>query len=372
MRKIGVEEELLLVDAASGEPTARATAALTRSTAYATVPDGDLEVELQQEQLELETAPTDDLAELAERVRSWRRAADDQARGVGARVAALGTSPLAVDPELTPKSRYRSMAELLGLTAAEQLTCGCHVHVDVADDDEGVAVLDRIRVWLPVLLALSANSPYWMGRDTGYASFRSQAWARFPGAGPAPPFGSAAAYHERTEAMVASGVLLDLGMIYFDARLSRNYPTVEIRVADVCLRAEDTVLIAGLARALVETAAREAADGREAPALSTDLLRLATWRAGRSGLDGDLIDPASGRPRPAAEVVGLLLDHVRPALRDSGDEETVIRGVESVQTRGVGATTQRALAEQSRDLSALTRAAAELTVGGRGPNEESS
>ncbi len=365
MRTVGVEEELLLIDANTGVPTAVAGTVL-RSAADEAVPDGDLAAELQQQQIELETAPTENLADLAEHLLGWRRAADERARDSGARVAALGTSPLPVEPTLTPDSRYRAMAELLKLTAAEQLTCGCHVHVAVTDDDEGVAVLDRIRIWLPILLALSANSPYWQGRDSGYASFRSQAWTRFPSAGPTEVFGSAAAYHRRTEALVDSGVLLDRGMIYFDARLSYKYPTVELRVTDVCLYAADAVLVAALARALVETAAREAADGRPAPDVATDLLRMAGWRAGRSALDGDLLDPYDCRPRPAADVVATLLGHVRPALQDSGDEELVLDGLRRVQRRGTGATTQRSLAEQTSDLSQLTRAAAELTVAGTG------
>ena len=150
-------------------------------------------------------------------------------------------------PELTVKSRYQAMTEHFGLTTSEQLTCGCHVHVGVESPEEGVAVLDRIRPWLPVLLAISANSPYWQGQDTGYASFRSQAWNRFPSAGPTGVFGSVEGYRSYADALVATGVLLDHAMIYFDARLSDRYPTVELRVAD-------TVLIATLARALVETA----------------------------------------------------------------------------------------------------------------------
>lgn len=277
-------------------------------------------------------------------------------------MAALATSPMAVVPELTPKSRYQDMSELLGLSASEQLTCGLHVHVDVVDDAEGVAVLDRVRIWLPALLAISANSPYWQGQDTSYASFRSQAWTRFPTAGPTEVFGSASAYRRRTEMLVGSGVLLDHGSIYFDARLSHTYPTVEIRVADVCLRAADSVLVAGLARALVETAARDAVDGREAPAVAADLLRLAAWRAGRSALDGDLLDPYECRPRPAGEVLSALLDHVRSAMRDTGDEATVVAGLEEVGSRGVGATTQRRLAGRAGDLSAISRAAAEITL----------
>src|SRR5205823_2819883 len=138
------------------------------------------------------------------------------------------------------------LAELFGLTAHEQLTCGCHVHVGISDADEGVAVLDRAGPWLATLLALSANSPFWQGRDSEYASFRYQVWGRWPSSGPTGPFGTSQAYRETIEQMVGSGTLIDPGMVYFDARLSERYPTVEIRIADVCLRSEDAVTVARL------------------------------------------------------------------------------------------------------------------------------
>src|ERR671914_1133616 len=134
---------------------------------------GEIVTELQQQQIEVKTRPAATLAELSDELRDGRRRADDLAVRTGARIAALATSPLPVTPETSPDSRPRAMARHFGLTTAEQLTCGCHVHVEVASDDEGVGVLDRARVWLPVLLALSANSPFWQGVDSGYASFRS-------------------------------------------------------------------------------------------------------------------------------------------------------------------------------------------------------
>ena len=137
-------------------------------------------------------------------------------------------------------ARYQWMEEQFGLTTQEQLTCGCHVHVSVASDDEGVAVVDRIQPWLPVLTALSGNSPYWQGNDTLYSSYRSRVWGRWPMSGPTAVFGSAERYHAQVDDMVTSGVVRDRGMIYFDARLSHRYPTVEIRVADVCLEATTT------------------------------------------------------------------------------------------------------------------------------------
>jgi carboxylate-amine ligase len=266
------------------------------------------------------------------------------------RVAALATSPVPVEPTVAGKSRYQRMAETFGLTAQEQLTCGCHIHVEVASDEEGVAVLDRAGRWLAVLLALSANSPFWQGVDSSYASFRYQAWSRWPSAGPTAPFGTARSYHETVSRMVRTGTLLDRGMIYFDARLSEHYPTVEIRVADVCLRAEDTVLIAALARALVETEARAWREGRPAPDTRAELLRLAAWRASRSGVTDVLIDPATGLPAPAADVAGMLLDHCRDALAGAGDADVATELLDALLARGNGAAAQRAAYRRSGSL----------------------
>jgi carboxylate-amine ligase len=253
------------------------------------------------------------------------------------------------------------MTDTFGLTALEQLTCGCHVHVSVEDDEEGVAVLNRIRTWLPVLTALTTNSPFWLGRDSGYASFRSQAWNRWPSSGPNELFADAAAYHRLIAGLVATETIVDTGMVYFDARLSERWPTVEVRIADVALRTEDAVTLAGLVRGLVETAAGEWRAGVPAPDVRSELIRVAAWRAGRSGLTGDLVHPGTGRPGPAAEVVGALLDHVRPALADAGDEQRVTDGVAAVLDRGTGADLQRRVHEETGDLAAVVRAAVEVT-----------
>jgi carboxylate-amine ligase len=130
-------------------------------------------------------------------------------------------------------------------------------------------------------------------------------------------------------------------MIYFDARLSQRYPTVELRVADVCLRADDAVLVAALSRALVETAAREAADGVPPALQRVEPLRAATWRAARSGLAGDLLVPPSMTPVPARDAVVALLDHVRPALVDAGDLTTVQDLLARLWERGTGSDEQR-------------------------------
>ena len=357
MRTFGVEEELLIVDPADGRPLPLAGELLASSrTAAGTlsvVGDPVLAVEFKREQIEVQTCPCSSLDGLLGEIRRGRDAADAAARAVGARVAALATSPLPTVTHTTRGPRYAAMMDGFGLTAREQLTCGLHVHVSVGSDEEGVAVLDRIRIWLPVLAALSANSPFWNGADTGYASYRTQAWGRWPTAGPVELFGSAARYHSLIAGYIASGVLLDEGMVYFDARLSRKYPTVEVRVSDVCLYAEDAVLIAGLVRALVETAAREWRQGIPPCPVPAALLRLALWRASRSGINGDLLHPVDNRPQPAPDIIEALLNHVRAALADSGDLHRVRSGLAAIMRRGTGEGRQRATLARTGKLSAV-------------------
>ncbi|WFB11243.1 glutamate--cysteine ligase [Streptomyces sp. LX-29] len=336
MRSVGVEEELLLVHPETGEPQAVSGAILE-----ATARDVAFAAELQREQLEFATEPHRAMADLAVDVRRRRQAAAERAREVGAQVAALATSPLEVAPTVGEGERYQWLAREFGLTTQEQLTCGCHIHVSVESDEEGVAIIDRIRPWLPPLLALSANSPFWQGMDSGYSSYRSQVWSRWPSAGPTEAFGSAERYHRRVEAMLATGTLLDKGMLYFDARLSHRYPTVEVRVSDVCMEVDDTVLVAALVRGLVETAARGRLAGEPAQEIGVGELRLASWRAGRSGLSGDLVDPRTGRPCPAGTVLQALLDHTVDALEDIGDLELVRDRLGEVLSRGNGAQRQR-------------------------------
>lgn len=283
-RSVGVEEEFLLVDRETGRVRGSAPAVLPR---LAELDRGEAEPELTREQVEVSTPVVSSLGELRAELTRLRRLVVDRAAEVGVAVLASGTSPYPGEGQTTDKRRYRTMMERYGPVGRVQLTCGCHVHVGVASQEEAVAVLDRIRGWLPVLRALTANSPFWRGQDTSYASYRTQVWGRWPSAGPVAGFGSARAYDDAVSALVNSGVLVDDGMVYFDARVSRRYPTVEIRVADVCQTVDETVAFAGLCRALVATAAAEWALGGEPPPIRTELLRGASWRASRWGIAGE-------------------------------------------------------------------------------------
>ncbi|GGW40671.1 putative glutamate--cysteine ligase 2 [Streptomyces lucensis JCM 4490] len=362
MRTVGVEEELLLVDPDSGDPKALASAVLAR--ADHDDPGQDVfEKELFGQMLEFATHPQSDMTDLGAEIVRCRKEAARLAGEIGCAVAALATSPLPVSPSLTVNERYEWLAERYGVGTRDQLVCGCHVHVSVESDEEGVAVLDRIRPWLPVLTAISANSPFWQGRDTGYASYRSRVWERWPSAGPTELFGSPEGYHRRVADMVATGVILDEAMAYFDARLSARYPTVEIRVSDVCLCSRTPVLIAMLARALVETAAREWRAGRPPLDHSVSLLRMAAWQAARSGLEGDLLDPVTLRPRPAPEVLRSLLEYTGDALTESGDAAPAEQAVEELLRTGNGAREQRRLLERTDSLRDVVTGCVRLTQG---------
>ncbi|HAG58856.1 MAG TPA: carboxylate--amine ligase [Arthrobacter bacterium] len=364
MRTVGVEEELLIVDESTGRPEPLAGKILEQvSAARRSGGSGpSLTAEFKQEQIELLTEPCTDLGELLDRIRRTRSQAEAEARVFGARVAALATSPVPVETHTTDSPRFSAMMDAYALTAREQLTCGLHVHVGIESDEEGVAIMDRIRIWLPVLTALSANSPFWNGADSGYASYRTQAWSRWPTAGPPEILGSAASYRALIRGLLDSGVPLDEGMMYFDVRLSRKHPTIEVRVADVCLEAADTVVLAGLVRALVETAATDWRMNKLPAPTSAALLRMAAWRASQSGTNGTLLHPLTDHPEPAGRVIEALLDHVRPVLAAYGDLPGVQAGLERIRERGTGERRQRDVFDRTGHLAQVAVDAARITT----------
>jgi carboxylate-amine ligase len=378
MRTFGVEEELLIVDPETGMPLALADVILpgllppapeTGRVVAAQRPvheDAGFSFELKLEQIETQTPPCLDYHELLRQLRQGRSLADQAARSHGARVAALATSPRGSATHTTPSPRYVTMQERFGLTVRNQLTCGFHVHTFVESAEEGVAVMDRIRDKLAVLIALSANSPYWNGAETGFESYRTQAWNRWPGSGPTMIFGSLPVYRRVVTRLVESGVLLDEGMIYFDARLCRHHPTVEIRVADVCLRAEDAGLIAVLVRALVESAGREWADGVEPAPVPTLLLRMAAWQASNCGLRGQLLDFGTFLPAPAVQVVQAFVDYLAPVLAEQGELDLVREGIARIVAEGTGSQLQRQPFKHG-GLVAVVDRAVEMTTRGADP-----
>jgi glutamate---cysteine ligase / carboxylate-amine ligase len=334
----GVEEEFHIVDLATRRLAAQADKLMER------LPDGSFSWELQRSVLEANSRPWADLTDLAEDIAALRRAAIAAAEPLGLGIVAAGTVPLA-DPQalqITPDPRYEHMQGEYRLLIREQLICGTHVHVDMDDRDLALAVARRAAPWLPTLLALSASSPFWLGTDTGYASYRTLIWRRWPTAGPLAGFESAADYDQTVADLIRSGVITDPGMIYFDIRPSAHLPTLELRISDSCTRLEEVVLLAGLFRALVIWAAAAEHQGSPLVPVRPELLEAATWRAAQSGLQGDLVDPVTATPVPAHRLIEQLLAELRPALESVGDWELVTGLTKSVLARGCSAARQRA------------------------------
>jgi carboxylate-amine ligase len=352
-RTIGVEEELLVIDPTTRSVTSRAGDVLKenaehgRGSAPRRATD-ELDKELFRHQIEIRTDPATDIGEAVRQIVEGRRTAGEAAAALELAVAVSGSVPVASEePVVSDNDRYRDMAERFGLVARRGTTCGMHVHVAIESPEEGVRCIDRIVPWFPVLLAVSTNSPFSEGTDTGYASWRTQLWSSWPSAGPTERFGSLAGYRRAGARLIASGAARDPGMLYFDARLSEGQPTLECRILDAVTEPHDVGLLAALVRALVETAASDWPDGL--PDWRTEELRAARWRASRYGLADDLLDPRDHELRQVREVLQALVELVEDRLDANGDAERVTAGVERV-LGGTGATRQRAAYERTGSL----------------------
>jgi carboxylate-amine ligase len=288
--------------------------------------------ELYRSMVEMNTPVCSTLAEVREAVRHGRRSLVEAAGRQGLRIAAAGTHPFSHwrDQRVTDKRRYHNLAEDYQQVFREQVVFGCHVHVGITDREAAIQTMNRVRPWLPVLAALTVNSPYWLGGDTGYASYRTEVWNRWPTAGMPQAFTSRAEYDALVETLMATGSVREPTKLYWDVRPSTKQETLEFRVADVCMGVDEAVL-----------------------APRPELLRAAKWRAARHGLAADLVDVLGRRALPATELVQLFLDAVRPGLEAAGDLQEVTELVRATIARGTGATRQREAFQRTRSLEAV-------------------
>ena len=363
---LGVEEELHLVDLDTWQLAARAPQLLSR------LPTENYSAELQRTTVETNTDVCSTLEELRADIVRLRKGLVAVAADEGLGLAAVGTPPLSStsDFELTTTGRYGRMQDEYRLLVDEQLICGVQFHVGVANRDLAVAITQRVARDLPLLLALSASSPFWQGADTGYASIRSIIWQRWPTSGTFGRLESAAEYDRLVGDLIASGVIADAKMVYFDVRPSAHVPTVELRVCDACPIVDDAVLIAGLFRGMVAQAESDIANCVPSRPLAPPLHRAAMWRAARSGLAGELLDNSTDpQPVPAADAVRSLLTRIRPQLERLGDWDAVAQLAEATLRRGNSADRQRAAyAEQGRIADVVEQVVTETHGPAAGPS----
>ncbi|MEV7194798.1 glutamate--cysteine ligase [Streptomyces sp. NPDC093510] len=358
---VGVEEEYFLVDASHRAVVAAASRVLPRLKPVV----GDLATgEASEYQIEGKTPPCGTLGELLHQLRRVRgavtsAAADEGLRPVASATPLLGMRtpiPLSTDPHyLAQLQTFRSLYDTFAF-------CGLHVHVQVPDRDHAVLVSNHLRPWLPTLVALSANSPFWEERDSGYCSWRTLGATRWPVTGPPPYFSSAAHYDALAASLQETGATLGERSLYWDVRPCAHLPTVEIRAMDVTASVEEAAVLAVLVRALVVQALERVRRGDPGPAMDDSLLRAAYWRCARDGLTGHSLDPRTGRLVPARHQVRQLLAYVRPALEEHGELAPVTAVLRQLIAYGGGAERQRSVHAHTGSLLDVVDDLAERTA----------
>jgi carboxylate-amine ligase len=333
--RFGLEEEFVLLDDSTLIPLAMGEGERERLTGPGT--RGSVVAEYLTCQLECITEPARTAADAVEQVRALRAVAAAHAATHGGTAAPSGTAFVSAGGVVvSPSAHYDAVAAHLGEITREHQVQGLHVHVEVPDEEQRVQALNRLRAWLPLLHALTVNAPFTRGRHSGFESWRNIIIRRLPTSWCPPQFRDAADYHARVERLVALGAITEPSSLAWAVRLSERYPTVEARVFDAQLTADDSVFAAQLTRAVAYSDV-PAAGGEQ----RMDEIDAALWAAARHGLDASVIDPASGEIAAARTVATRMLDLLGPALDEFGDRDFVAQHLERILADGTGAERQR-------------------------------
>ena len=339
---VGVEEEIMLLD---GETFELVPASAEVIEEAGEVEHGQIKTELFASVIELNTNPCDTVAKADETLRTLRRKADEAALSLGLRLFAAGTHPSAVPhrQEIADDPRYREFVDYAGVSAKRQGVNGLHVHVEMPSADACFAALEGILPWLPLVLALSANSPYLAGQETGLASNRAEILAQLPRSGAPPAFGSYEGWERFVERFVAAGLADGYTRFWWDVRPHPKFGTLEVRMPDQPTALERTIAFTALLQALAAHFA-EAGDG---PAADRGVYQQNRWAALRYGPDAELMHPVDARTAPVAELAHELLDVLAGKLDELGTAQLVdgvgdappegLRQLEIGRTHGLGA-----------------------------------
>ena len=355
---VGIEEELMILDGSSLDLSSSIEAILGEDP-----PEGQIKRELLESVLEIATTPCADLPSAGAELVTLRALARDRAAAHGFRIGASGTHPFArwEDQRIVSDDRYRGLIRSLGFVARQEVVFGMHVHVGMADPEETIDVANGLRPHIPLLIALSANSPLWRGEPTGLMSSRVPIFRAFPRVGLPPVFSSWDDFGQRVERLIAGGVIEDYTYLWYDVRPHPRLGTIEIRAMDSQTRIEHTVALAALVVSLVKLLVEQRQPG--APTLDPpwEILDENRWLAARHGLDAELLDHVSGTSRSARQLTEQLLTQVRPHARELGCESE-LDGIDDLLRAGNGAHRQQMVFEANRDLHELMSEIVEHTA----------
>jgi carboxylate-amine ligase len=340
---VGVEEEFQLVDPASRglSPAVEEVLAAGRGTQLITS-------ELSRSCVEMLSPVFASASDLARELPGLRRGVRDLARSCGVEIVAAGTHPFSEPTEqpLTGGDHNRRVEEEMGWVARTQAIYGLHVHVAVPDGDAAIRAVNALARRVPLLVALSANSPFWRGSDTRLASTRIKIFEMFPRSGLPPAFRNWEDFENHVETLVASGSIPGYSWCWWDARPHQKFGTVELRSPDVQTDASYTAALVALVQCLV---VNSGAGTDEYPPENPLFNAENKWRAVRHGMDADFYDFAAGREVPARSMARALVEELRPVAQDLGCEEELEDVLEIVEL-GTGAELQRAALKRSGSL----------------------
>lgn len=355
---VGIEEELMIVDA-EGLALASGIQALLRDDDTA-----DVKSELHECVLEIATQPAATVPDAGEQLRRLRDLVRDRGAEAGLAVAGAGTHPFSRwdEQRISPEDRYRALVDQLGFVARQEVIFGQHVHVAVDDPETAVKVANGLRLHVPLLMALGANSPFWMGQDTGLASARMPVFRQFPRVGLQPHYAGWEDWERRIEFMVRAGMVEDHTWFWWDVRLSPGFGTVEVRAMDAQTRVQDTLALTALVQALVRdlAEAEPPTSLRSEAVVPDELLAENRWQAGKHGPSGELVDLPSPDRVPVAELARRLVERLRDHARDLGSEDE-LDGVLELVAQGGGAARQRRVHAANGDLAEVVRDLVEAT-----------
>ena len=350
---IGIEEEYQIIDPKTRELCGRSGQIIGYVRDNLELEKDVIQPELYRSQVEIATVVCQSLSEARQELTRCRQAVIDAAEASGKAIAAAGTHPFSDwrEQKITPKQRYQNLEADFQQIVRELVIFGNHVHVGLSDRAIALQVINRIRTWLPIFLALSANSPFWLGRATGYASYRSQMWTRLPMTGQPPIFADELEYQTIVNNLMSMGVIKDPTNIYWDIRLSEKFPTIEFRVTDICMTVEEAITITGLVRALVWQGYQEVINDVPLNPTRSEILEASQWCAARYGLTGNLIDVTNKIQLPAKDLIDEFLNYLRPGLEKFGDWEIISAAVQKIFNEGNGAQRQLAVYAKHNSLS---------------------
>jgi glutamate---cysteine ligase / carboxylate-amine ligase len=359
---LGVEEELMIVDRGSMDLVS-AIEEMIEAIPHET--EGEVKPELMQSVLEISTNVCRSAGEAAGQLEDLRRRVRETAEAKGLTIGSAGTHPFAKweEQRIVDRPRYLEVVDALRFVARQELLFGLHVHVGIDEPEKAIHVANGMRVHLPILLALSSNSPFWRGVPTGLMSTRTPIFKTFPRVGVPPRYDSWADFESRVEFMVKAKAVEDYTYFWWDVRPHPNLGTVEVRVCDAQTRLEHTIALASLVQAMCKELAEHYDAGFELSTYPREMLEENKWLASRYGLEGELVDLPHGTRVAAIDLARRLAERLRPHARELNCERE-FEGIEDLIERGTGARRQLAVWRADRDLHSLVRKIVEATAVG--------